>query len=208
MNSDKNIFLRSLGMPVVSSDIKVIVEYLFARWEKELKGDKLYLLMMSTPLSSSGIELLPDDKDALSELAVKLTGGHQSCVGQRGYFSYYPKDTDFDVFVSAEYSGLVEYKLKLPIKEMDVEYLREKVGKFLQLCSSWYTLKGFNEDILFAVMITQVQEAKLVEKASAYSQVIPEPFVFSYHLIPWNKLTDLNVKMRIMRELKGAFNIE
>jgi hypothetical protein len=74
------------------------------------------------------IELLEDDKDYLSELAINLTGGqHQSNVSQRGYYFYYPKNVDYEGYISAEYSGIVEYKLRLPKTELKIEYLSDKL---------------------------------------------------------------------------------
>lgn len=206
MDSNNNIIRKALGMPFVSAEIIEAVEFLFARWEKEINGENPYLLMMTTPLKSSYLQLIDDDKEKLSDLAIKLTGEHKSGICQRGCFVYYPKEPNFDVFISAEYSGLVEYRQKVDMK-IDVEYLQEQLGKFLQLCSSWYMHKNFDDDVLLTVMLTNAEEISLVNHSTEYSQPIPEPLVLSYHRVPSSKLTDLTVKSRTIHELKGAFNV-
>ncbi|ABI69300.1 hypothetical protein [Syntrophomonas wolfei] len=206
MESNSSIIRKALGMPFVSAEITEAVEFLFARWEKERNGENPYLLMMTTPLKSYYIELVDEDTDKLSDLAINLTGGHQTGICQRGCFVYYPKDPNFDVFISAEYFGFVEYRQKVEMK-IDVEYLQEKLGKFLQVCSSWYIHKGFDNDVLLSVMLTNAEEISLVNHSTEYSQPIPESLVLSYHRVPCNRLSDRNVKRRTINELKGAFNI-
>jgi hypothetical protein len=200
------MILKALGMPFVSEETVTIVEFLFTRWEKELKGENPYLLISTTPLRSYYLEFMEDDRENLSDWAINLTGGHNMGGSQRGYFVYYPKRPDFEVFVSAEYSGLIEYRQKIDSK-IGIEYIREKLGRFLQLCSLWYMKRNFKDDVLLVVALSNAREIKLINSSSEYSQPVPEPLIISHHQIPCSELTDLGIKGRIIREFKGAFNI-